>query len=394
MNIDGFSQQLSGMAARLSLLLDHANTSSCPTPDLPVDTFKELGIATEELQVAVEELQQQNEELADALELVAAERKRYQDLFQSAPQAYLVTNLEGVIQETNRMAAQLLGVPMQFLIGKPLLLFIHEADRPSYWAELQQRRQRDFLQDWEFRLQPRNQDLVDVACSTVVIRDEDYRPIGFRWILKDVTDRKRLEALERNQHNLENNSDAALFQDRPIRYYSQGELIPLHPQSLWYIKQGLVKLTSLTEQSKEILVGLVGTGMPFGAYLTALSIYQAIALSDVQLVSVSLTELTSSPHLAQLLLARTGQRLRQTETLVTILGEQRTENRLYRMLQLLKAEVGEPVPQGTRLNVRLTHEDLASACCSTRVTITRLLSKLQRQGKITFDDARRIILME
>ena len=47
---------------------------------------------------------------------------------------------------------------------------------------------------------------------------------------------------------------------------------------------------------------------------------------------------------------------------------------------------------GTRLPIRLTHEEIASACCTTRVTITRLINKLQQRGFISFDAKNHIII--
>lgn len=381
------------MAIRLSRLLDHASVLPDSTPDLAINTFKELGVATEELQVAIEELQQQNEELSAALELAAEERNRYDNLFQFAPQAYLVTSLEGKIQEANWMAAQLLGVPDRFLIGKPLFVFVDEADRSRYWLELTQRQQRDYFQEWQFYLKPRSGDTIAVSCSTLAFRDKHDRPAGFRWVLRDITEQKRLEAFQHSSYDLSGDNDAAFLQDRPIQEYSQGELISLAPQALCYVTRGMVKLTSLTLQNKEMMIGLIRPGMLFGAYLTALPIYQATALADVQLVDLSLGEITASPYLAQLMFAKTSYRLQQTETLLMIQGEQSIENGLCELLQLLKIEMGESVEQGVRLTVRLTHEDLASACGSTRATITRLLGKLERQGKIMFDDKRHIVLV-
>ncbi|MBD0311176.1 MAG: helix-turn-helix domain-containing protein [Microcoleus sp. T1-bin1] len=37
------------------------------------------------------------------------------------------------------------------------------------------------------------------------------------------------------------------------------------------------------------------------------------------------------------------------------------------------------------MNIRLTHQDIANAICTTRVTVTRMLGKLQRQGLINRD---------
>lgn len=388
-----FSRQISGMAARLSQLLDTVNVLPDPTP-IAVDTFKELGVATEELQVAMEEMQQQNETLNAALESVAEERKRYQNLFQFAPQAYLVTSLEGKIQEANWMATQLLGVPTEFLIGKPLLVFIAGADRSTYWAELARRQQRDYRQEWECWLQPRHQKLVAVACSIMAIREQDGQAVGFRWALRDITEQKQLERLEQDGYDFLEDSEAVLEENHSLQTYKQGEVIPLVPQTLWYVIQGLVKLTSFTLHNKEMMIGLVKPGMPFGAYLTELPVYQATALSDVKLVSVPLNRIATSHQLAQLLFAKTSQRLRQTEALLLIQGEQSVETGLQELQQLLKAEMGEPVESGVRLTARLTHEDLASACGSTRATITRLLGKLERQGKIKFDDKRHIMVMD
>jgi len=393
MDVHHFSQQVAGMTARLSKLLDHASVLPSPMPDLAVNSFKELGVATEELQVAIEELQQQNEELAIALDLVSEERRRYQNLFQFAPQAYLETNLDGKIQEANRMATQLIGIPDQFLIGKPLVIYVNESDRLLFWSELARRQQRDYFQEWQFRLQPRDREAIEVACSTMAIRDQRQQPIGYRWVLRDITDQKRLEVMKHNSYDLSQEDDAVLLQNRSIEQYSAGELISLVPQTLCYVIQGMVKLTSLTLQNKEMMIGLIGPGMPFGAYLTALPIYQATALAEVKLVCISLDEIAASPFLAQFMFAKTSRRLQQAETLLMIQGEQSIENGLCELLQLLKTEMGERIEQGIRLTIRLTHQDLANACGSTRATITRLLSKLERQGKISFDNERHIILL-
>jgi CRP-like cAMP-binding protein len=156
----------------------------------------------------------------------------------------------------------------------------------------------------------------------------------------------------------------------------------------------LVKLSTYCETGEEVLIGLATAGMVFGSSLTSLNIYQATALSDVDLVSIYAAEIAASPNLSHILLPKINQRLRQTESFLAICGRRRVQERLHHLLQLLKQEVGETVPGGTRLNVRFTHEDIASACCTTRVTITRLLGKLQEEGKISFDLNKHMILRD
>jgi CRP-like cAMP-binding protein len=70
------------------------------------------------------------------------------------------------------------------------------------------------------------------------------------------------------------------------------------------------------------------------------------------------------------------------------------KDRLSHLLLFLKQEFGQKIPRGTRLSVRLTHQDMADACCTTRVTITRLLGKLQQQGMISFDSKQHIVFNE
>jgi CRP-like cAMP-binding protein len=68
------------------------------------------------------------------------------------------------------------------------------------------------------------------------------------------------------------------------------------------------------------------------------------------------------------------------------------EDRLQHLLLLMKRDIGQSVAEGTRLSVRLTHQNLANAIGTTRVTVTRLLSKLKSEGAISLDRDRHIIL--
>jgi PAS domain-containing protein len=78
------------------------------------------------------QLQAQTAELAATRDALEAERERYQDLFQSAPVAYLVTDPLGRVREANRAAAELLAVRPEFLPGKPLASFVAYDDRFTF----------------------------------------------------------------------------------------------------------------------------------------------------------------------------------------------------------------------------------------------------------------------
>ena len=114
-----------------------------------------------------------------------------------------------------------------------------------------------------------------------------------------------------------------------------------------------------------------------------------VASSDI-----SLNEISSSPKLAQDLFPQISQRLRQTEYLLAIAGRRNARERLEHLLLFLKEKFGYQDSQSTRLTIRLTHQELADACCTTRVTITRLLGKLQQKGMIAFDSKNHILFQD
>src|SRR5687767_4744220 len=62
----------------------------------PAETLEDLKVALEELRVAQEELRHQNDELATAHLQLDRERQRYQELFEFAPNPYLVTDHLGI----------------------------------------------------------------------------------------------------------------------------------------------------------------------------------------------------------------------------------------------------------------------------------------------------------
>ncbi len=86
--------------------------------------------------MAEAELRQQNEELASAQQMLEAERQRYQELFDFAPESYLVTNMYGMIREANTAAAALLGVSARALKGKPIANYVSAETRSEFRQHL------------------------------------------------------------------------------------------------------------------------------------------------------------------------------------------------------------------------------------------------------------------
>jgi len=191
MSADAFTRQIEAAHQRL-LDLEQRASGSTDQPSVTIEALEELSTAMEELHVAAEELRQQNEELAAARYIAEAERQRYQELFEFAPDGYLVTDPEGIIREANRAASALLGVRQDFLIGKPLLIFVVEQDRQTFHTRLTQLHttgviSRD-LPRLEIMLQPRDSEPFPVSLTVGLVRAADSQLVGLRWLLRDITE--------------------------------------------------------------------------------------------------------------------------------------------------------------------------------------------------------------
>ncbi|MBE9003533.1 helix-turn-helix domain-containing protein [Fortiea sp. LEGE XX443] len=385
MNIKVFIQSLEALHKPLADLYQTASVLPWIPPDMLPQAFQELYNTSKMVQLATEELYQQNEELKETQNLLETERQNYQDLFEFAPDSYLVTNTEGIIQNANITTAKLLNISKQFLIGKSIINFVCLEERQHFRKELNELYHVDRAKELVMRLQESHGEYFDAALTVTVLRNQQAQATYLLWLLRKICDRQQTEL-----QSAENYSD--FIQNRPIYKHAKGETIPLNTSVIWYVCRGWVKLSTFSESGEEILLGLAKTQMVFGSSLTSLSIYQAIALSDVELVPIYVSEIAVTPALSYILLPKLNQRLQQTESFLVISKKQLVEDRLHYLLELLKQEVGESIEGGTRLSVRFTHEDIASACGTTRVTITRLLGKLQQQGLITFDSKKHIIL--
>ena len=134
------------------------------------------------------EIETQNEELISARAMIEAEHRRYQELFEQAPDAYLVTSLEGVIQEANHAALALFQLSHKELIGKPLAVFIAEAGRREFRAQVNRLANAELekVSNWDLEIFRRGDDAVlPVSVSLVLAQDPEKGVSVLRWLLRD-----------------------------------------------------------------------------------------------------------------------------------------------------------------------------------------------------------------
>ncbi|MDB4949113.1 MAG: sensor signal transduction histidine kinase, partial [Gemmatimonadetes bacterium] len=128
---DRFSARVDGTRRRAHDLQRRSRAAAADEP-LMDEALETLQSSLEELRVSEEELRVQTEELASSRMLLEAERERYRELFDLAPDPYLVTDARGVVSEANHAAATLLGVPADALCGRPLAVFVPAGERAAF----------------------------------------------------------------------------------------------------------------------------------------------------------------------------------------------------------------------------------------------------------------------
>jgi PAS domain S-box-containing protein len=156
------------------------------------ESVEDLRLALEELRGADEELRQQNEELNAAHLEVEVERQRYHELFELAPDAYLVTNLSGIIGEANQSASRLFGIAAQFLTGKALAAYIASEDRPRFRALLNESIHSTGTRPTPFRLRTRGGMRLYAELTYSLVHGPGGKPAGYRWLIRDITEQERL----------------------------------------------------------------------------------------------------------------------------------------------------------------------------------------------------------
>ncbi len=170
------------------------------------------------------------------------------------------------------------------------------------------------------------------------------------------------------------------FNRQSVVHLKAGSAIPLLRKSLWLVVRGMVKLGSVSIHGEEILLGLAGPNEIFGESLSCVEAYEATALSDCDLLCVSMSEIKESPELAITMFHAISLRYRQAESMLALLSLRLIEERAKAFLELLALDYGQICDEGLKINIRLTHQELASALSTTRVTVTRILGQLRQEG--------------
>ncbi len=171
-------------------------------------------------------------------------------------------------------------------------------------------------------------------------------------------------------------------------------------ERVYLLKRGAVRLSRVYESGEEITVALLRENSLFGvlSLLTGQKsdrFYHAIAFTSVDLISAPATSVRQAiekdARVGLLLLQGLSSRILQTETMIETLTHRDMSSRLVSFLLVLCRDFGMPGTRGITIDLKLSHQAIAEAIGSTRVTITRLLRDLRNDGLVEIDRKRIIV---
>jgi global nitrogen regulator NtcA len=165
-------------------------------------------------------------------------------------------------------------------------------------------------------------------------------------------------------------------------------------ERVYFLKKGAVKLSRVYEAGEEITVALLRENSVFGVLSLITGnrsdrFYHAVAFTPVELISAPIEQfekaLRDNSEMSWLMLKGLSSRILQTEMMVETLAHRDMGSRLVSFLLILCRDFGLPTTSGITIDLRLSHQAIAEAIGSTRVTVTRLLGDLKDNELISIN---------
>lgn len=185
--------------------------------------------------------------------------------------------------------------------------------------------------------------------------------------------------------------------------FRKGEVLFTHGEpgnQLYIVRHGRVKLYTLSTEGRQQTVRILEHGDFFGELALFKETTHALtaeALTDTGICLLAREAfrrlLADNASIALAMLAVLSERLARAEEFIGDLTLKNSEQRLASWL-LLMAEKGARTPQGLRIALSLTRQELANLLGTTTETVSRKLSAFQEEGIITTQGYKTVIILD
>ncbi|MFQ5442338.1 MAG: Crp/Fnr family transcriptional regulator [Thermodesulfobacteriota bacterium] len=167
--------------------------------------------------------------------------------------------------------------------------------------------------------------------------------------------------------------------------YSMGD----SADDLYILKEGRIKITRITEDGKELTFDILEPGDIFGELALAGEEERetsAEALEDSFICTINRKDFEGfvgkNPALSLRITKWIGSRLRKIENRVENLIFQDVRTRILALFIDLGEKYGKDSPRGRKIDIKLSHQEIANLVGATRETVTLELNNLKKTGEI------------
>jgi PAS domain S-box-containing protein len=155
-----------------------------------------------------------------AEEVLRESEARFWDLYHNAPNAYFTVGADGSIYQCNKRAAELLGYPIQELVGKHV--FELYTDTPQGRAKAARILQRfmagESITDEELQMEKADGTPIWISLTVNAVRNAEGNIVESRSMVVDITERKRIEGA---LHEAMESAEAARHEERERRHEAE-----------------------------------------------------------------------------------------------------------------------------------------------------------------------------
>jgi PAS domain S-box-containing protein len=138
--------------------------------------------------------EQLEEKVKERTKTLRQNEEKLRSIFNSSPDAIAVTDLQGNIIECNQATLDFLGFSKKDeLLGKNSLMFTEKRDRQKVSKTMQTVLKGNPLINLEYNAKDKEGRIFPAEFSASSIRDNSGNPTGFVAVIKDITERKRME---------------------------------------------------------------------------------------------------------------------------------------------------------------------------------------------------------
>ena len=132
--------------------------------------------------------------LRKKVEELQKSEKKYQDLYEDAPDMYFTVTPDGIVKSVNQCGANCLGYKKEELVGGDVWIIVHKDDLKKIQKQVREifdkRLRRSHL---EFRKVRKDGSVIFVQERTRLILDKKNNPVELRIMCRDVTQQRKAD---------------------------------------------------------------------------------------------------------------------------------------------------------------------------------------------------------